>query len=128
MARSNIAVFRLARLAYGPMAGLQDLGILETGVGSGKWERGGVKLRLTAVPADVEDGVKVLGVADEFLEFLRILEEWFLVLQKVHGYLVGFVDGARVQWRFTAGGGGDGYLGVGRKFFVGMRELGLDGL
>jgi len=88
----------------------------------------GVLKRLTAVPADEEDGVKVFGVADELLEFLCLLEKRFLVVQEVHRYLVVFVDGAGVQGRFAAGGGGDGDLGVGGELLVWVCEFGLGGI
>lgn len=80
------------------------------------------------MPADEEDGVKVSGVADELFEFLRLLEERFLLVQEVHRYLVVLVDGAGVQGRFAAGGGGDGNLGVGSEFLVWVREFGLGGI
>ncbi len=53
---------------------------------------------------DEEKGVKVLGVADELLEFGGLLVEGFVLGEEVHGDLVVFVDGAGVQRGFAAGG------------------------
>lgn len=99
-----------------------------TGIASKNGVGEGVLKRLTAVPADEEDGVKVFGVADELFEFLRLLEERFLLVQEVHRYLVVFVDGAGVQGRFAAGGGGDGDLSVRGELLVWVCEFGLGGI
>lgn len=76
---------------------------------------------------DEEEGVKVLGVADELLEFGGLLVEVFVLGEEVHGDLVVFVNGAGVQRGFAAGGRGDGDVGVGCEFFVGVGEFGLRG-
>ncbi len=58
----------------------------------------------TTMSTDEEKGVKVLGVADELLEFGGLLVEGFVLGEEVHGDLVVFVDGAGVQRGFAAGG------------------------
>ncbi len=76
---------------------------------------------------DEENSVKVLGVADELGQLLRVLEERFFMVQEIHRLLITLVDGTRIKWRFTTGRRCNGDLRMRLEHFVWVCKFWLDG-
>lgn len=80
-----------------------------------------------AVAADVEDGLVLVGVAEERRQLARVLPRALARLQELGRHGVRFEGFYRrgVERGGAAGRGGDYDLAVRREDFVGVRHLGL---
>lgn len=76
---------------------------------------------------NVEDGIEFRNPGHNIRQLDGVGPEGFLLLEEFLGHrvLLEHFNGARVQWGFAAGRGGDYELGLGVEDIPGVGEFGL---
>lgn len=76
---------------------------------------------------NIEDGIEFRNPRHDIGQLDGVGPEGFLLLEEFlgHGVLLEHFDGARVQWGFATGWGGDYQLGFGVKDVPGVGKFGL---